>query len=286
MGSWPVHGPGRIHVVGGYRFFQLNESLSIISRSSLGLPPFPDRPNITVFDYFSTSNNFNGGDVGLAGEYRFRSRFWFGGEGRLAMGNMQETLKIDGVTTAAASGFTATLPNGLLAQPTNIGTFTQNHFALIPSVDLKVGYHLTPGFRLTVGYNFTYITRSATTRRTGRYEREHVADRGAAAGWAGASPGAVRSGEPVAARGHGRIRFVVLAEPVSRAWLPRRERIAVDNQWPLSALPPGWSFGPAASPNRTRCDTPSFERGLHAALLARTRGKPGGQKGNSGWHFP
>ena len=121
--------PGRLFLVGGYRYFQLNESLSIISRSSLGLPPFPDRPNITVFDYFSTSNNFNGGEVGLAGEYRFRNRFWFGGEGRLAIGNMQETLKIDGVVTAAASGFTATLPNGLLAQPTNIGTVTQNHFA-------------------------------------------------------------------------------------------------------------------------------------------------------------
>ncbi|HVU89707.1 MAG TPA: BBP7 family outer membrane beta-barrel protein [Pirellulales bacterium] len=151
--------PGRFFIVGGYRFFQLNESLSIISRSSEGPPPFPARPNITVFDYFSTSNNFNGGDIGLAGEYRSPRRFWFGGEGRLAMGNMQETLKIDGVTTAAASGFTATLPNGLLAQPSNIGSFTQNHFALIPSVDLKVGYHLTPGFRLTVGYNFTYITR-------------------------------------------------------------------------------------------------------------------------------
>jgi uncharacterized protein YraI len=151
--------PGRFFLVGGYRFFQLNESLSIISRSSEGLPPFPVQPNITVFDYFSTSNTFNGGDIGLAGEYRSPRRFWFGGEGRLAMGNMQETLKIDGVTTAAAGGFTASLPNGLLAQPSNIGTFTQNHFALIPSVDLKVGYHLTPGFRLTVGYNFTYITR-------------------------------------------------------------------------------------------------------------------------------
>ncbi|HEY4313052.1 MAG TPA: BBP7 family outer membrane beta-barrel protein [Pirellulales bacterium] len=151
--------PGRMFLVGGYRFFQLNESLSIISRSSLGLPPFTAQPNVTVFDYYSTSNNFNGGDVGLAGEYHFRNRFWFGGESRLAMGNMQETLKIDGVVAAAASGFTASLPNGLLAQPTNMGTFVQNHFALIPSVDLKVGYHLTPGFRLTIGYNFTYVTR-------------------------------------------------------------------------------------------------------------------------------
>ena len=170
--------PGRMFVVGGYRFFQLNESLSIISRSSLGLPPFTAQPNVTVFDYYSTSNNFNGGDVGLAGEYHFRNRFWFGGETRLAMGNMQETLKIDGVVAAAASGFTASLPNGLLAQPTNMGTFVQNHFALIPSVDLKVGYHLTPGFRLTIGYNFTYITRviRPAHRSTRRLTRRKLRD--------------------------------------------------------------------------------------------------------------
>ena len=175
--------------MGGYRFFQLNESLSIISRSSEGLPPFPIRPNITVFDYFSTSNNFNGGDVGLAGEYRSPRRFWFGGEGRLAMGNMQETVKIDGVTTASAAGFTATLPNGLLAQPSNIGSFTQNHFALIPSVDLKVGYHLTPGFRLTVGYNFTYITKVLRPGRyAGRHDRQHVASRGPSSWWGRPTP--------------------------------------------------------------------------------------------------
>jgi hypothetical protein len=43
-------------------------------------------------------------------------------------------------------------------QPSNIGTFTQNKFALIPQIDVKVGYQILPALRATVGYNFTYIS--------------------------------------------------------------------------------------------------------------------------------
>jgi len=157
--SWAQYtSPGRMFLVGGYRFFQLSESLSIVSRSSFLTPPFATRPNVTVFDYFGTTNTFNGGDIGLGGEYRFRNRFWFGGETRLAMGNMKQTLNINGVVAAQDAGFVASLPNGLLAQPSNMGSFTNNYFALIPSVDLKLGYQVAPPFRVTIGYNFTYVT--------------------------------------------------------------------------------------------------------------------------------
>ena len=151
--------PGRMFIVGGYRFFQLNESLSIISRSSRrpaavsrsaehhGLRLLLDQQQL------QRRRHRPGGRVSFAATILVRRRRP-AGDGQHAR-DPEDRRRDHG----RGLGFTATLPNGLLAQPTNIGSFTQNHFALIPSVDLKVGYHLTPGFRLTVGYNFTYVTR-------------------------------------------------------------------------------------------------------------------------------
>ena len=49
----------------------------------------------------------------------------------------------------------------MLAQGTNIGTFTSNNFALIPQFDFTLGYDLTCRLRATVGYTFMYWTRVA-----------------------------------------------------------------------------------------------------------------------------
>ena len=75
------------------------------------------------------------------------------------MGNMNEMLNINGQAIAQSGVFSAIAPGGLLAQPTNIGSFSQNRFALIPQVNVKLGYQVLPGLRLTMGYNFTYVTR-------------------------------------------------------------------------------------------------------------------------------
>ena len=48
---------------------------------------------------------------------------------------------------------------GLLALPgANAGSFTQNKFAVLPEVGFNVGYHITPHFRVFVGYNFLYLS--------------------------------------------------------------------------------------------------------------------------------
>lgn len=72
---------------------------------------------------------------------------------------MNEILNINGQAIAQSGAFSAIAPGGLLAQPTNIGSFSQNRFALIPQVNVKLGYQVLPGLRITVGYNFTYVTR-------------------------------------------------------------------------------------------------------------------------------
>jgi hypothetical protein len=151
--------PARLFLVGGYRFFDLNESLTITANTSdrFQFFPFPDDGVIQVYDSFSTRNIFNGGEIGIGGELT-RNRLSLGAETRLAMGNMNQQLTIDGRTSAIYDVYVASYEGGLLAQPSNIGTFTQNKFALIPQIDVKVGYQLLPALRATVGYNFTYIS--------------------------------------------------------------------------------------------------------------------------------
>ena len=153
--------PFRISFSGGYRFFALNETLTILAISTPPPITFPiPIPNgrIEVFDSFSTRNTFNGGEIGIAGELAGRTRWSLSADTRLALGNMHQVLTIDGRTSAISGPFVASYTGGLLAQPTNIGTFTQDRFALIPQVDVKLGFQATPAMRLTVGYNFTYIS--------------------------------------------------------------------------------------------------------------------------------
>jgi hypothetical protein len=152
--------PTRLYFMAAYRYFNLNETLSIVSTSTPGTNPFPfpvPAGRVESFDQFATKNIFNGGEVGLAAEMG-RSRWKLSAETRLAMGDMQQKIMIDGRTSAISGGFAASFPGGLLAQPTNIGSFSRDRFALIPQLDVKLGYQLLPALRLTVGYNFTYVT--------------------------------------------------------------------------------------------------------------------------------
>ncbi|MBI2827521.1 MAG: BBP7 family outer membrane beta-barrel protein [Planctomycetia bacterium] len=153
----PYTRPWRFFALGAYRFFELDETLSILNSSNPGIGPFPPG-NVQSFDNFATTNVFNGGEIGLATEY-WLTRWSLVAETRLAMGNMHETLSIDGRTSAISGGFDASYLGGLLTQPTNIGTYTRDRFVLIPQVDVKLGFQLLPPLRLTVGYNFTYVTR-------------------------------------------------------------------------------------------------------------------------------
>lgn len=156
----PYTSPARFFLLGAYRFFELVETLSIVATSTPGSDPFPfpiPQGRIESVDSFSTTNIFNGGEVGLGAEFGL-TRWTLAAESRLAMGNMHETLAIDGRTSAISGGYIASYPGALLAQPTNIGYYTRDQFTLIPQVDVKLGYQVLPPLRLTVGYNFTYIS--------------------------------------------------------------------------------------------------------------------------------
>ena len=112
----------------------------------------------TVNDQFKTDNQFYGGNVGLAGEVR-RGRWFVGGKASVAIGEVFQSVEINGGQTVVTPTGTSVVPGGLYALPGgNIGRFTQNKFAVLPEAGVQLGYYLTPHWRLAVGYNFLYLS--------------------------------------------------------------------------------------------------------------------------------
>jgi hypothetical protein len=140
--------PGRrIELLGGFRFQQLTDSLDITDTSGPGAPS----QSIQIFDQFRTRNDFYGGELGVASEWR-QCRWSVESSLKVALGSTYSRIDINGSTTTAAGS----LPGGLLALPSNMGVHNSNQFAAIPELALTLGYDLTCHLRAVAGYTFMY----------------------------------------------------------------------------------------------------------------------------------
>jgi len=152
--------------VGG-RYMRLDEDLRVtdqVTTGTLGESFFNGQPQnvgdkVVTADRFQTTNQFYGGQVGFVriddyGPLLIRWR------GSLAAGSTRETLTILGSSTYynSVQNTVTTIPGGFLAQPTNIGTETRNHFAVLPEFGATVGWRLTDALILSLGYNFLYCS--------------------------------------------------------------------------------------------------------------------------------
>jgi hypothetical protein len=148
----------RFDFVFGYRYLRLNDRLTIHEElSSLEDPP--NQGDFDLVDSFASSNTFNGLDLGWMWDVS-RDRWSLELMGRLALGNVSQTVDIHGqtvITNSAAND--GTYEGGLLAQRTNIGSYDRNVFAVAPQLGITLGYQLTPCLRATVGYSFLYLSR-------------------------------------------------------------------------------------------------------------------------------
>ncbi len=145
----------RLDAIGGFRYVNLNESLDI--REDLVTEPNLISPGgpILVHDGFETSNNFYGGQLGLDMGFK-RGRWSLDLLGKVAIGDMNESVRIDGSTAFPGQG--TAVPGGFLALPSNIGTFDRNRLAFVPEGGIKVGFQATQHCRLFVGYTFMYLS--------------------------------------------------------------------------------------------------------------------------------
>ncbi len=144
----PEHFCSRTEAMFGYRNLQLDESVAI-TESLVGINP---TNNFQIRDQFDTRNQFSGVDFGWM--YRRTRGYWtFDALMRLALGNTRQTVTINGNTRIDNA---APLTGGLLAQTSNIGTYKRDEFAVVPEIDLNIGYQLTDQLRLIGGYTFIY----------------------------------------------------------------------------------------------------------------------------------
>ncbi len=151
----PEHYCSRTELLLGYRFLELEETIQVTEDLVSTDTQAPG--TFDILDRFDTRNQFNGFDVGWV--YRRTRGFWTCDMLlRMAIGNTRQTVTINGRTTVndVINPPAQTLPGGLLAQTSNIGTYRRDEFTVVPEFNWNVGYQLTDHFKMTLGYTFIY----------------------------------------------------------------------------------------------------------------------------------
>jgi hypothetical protein len=161
----------RWQLLAGVRYLDLDESLDLFFQRQ-AIPgsgamvffqgtPFADPSAVSATDSFHTQNQFYGAQVGARGEMNF-GRIYFRFSGKLAVGDLHETLSIAGASTLTQSGLpNVTVPGGLFATPSNIGHYTRDEFSVLPEFELTLGCEINNNIRVFVGYNILYLNRVA-----------------------------------------------------------------------------------------------------------------------------
>jgi hypothetical protein len=151
----------RLDALLGYRYLRLADNLGINENLTSTDPTSTTVPlgtRVDVSDEFDTMNNFNGVDLGLAGEWH-HGNWVVEGAMKVALGVTNSEVDVNGSTTIAVPGFAPlTQPGGLLALSSNSGRYSKDRFSVVPEAGIKLGYDVTPHVRVAVGYDFLYWT--------------------------------------------------------------------------------------------------------------------------------
>ncbi|PJD95783.1 MAG: hypothetical protein CK425_07715 [Parachlamydia sp.] len=148
----------KINALAGFRYLNFNERLRLhVNSPAINIP----QEIFLVSDKFHTNNNFYGGQIGLAGEY-FCNRFFINAKGKVALGAMQQEVNIKGeFITNVFNGFGApqTFLGGYFALPSNRGRHRKTCFAVVPEVNVNLGYQIMDCLRIQAGYTFLYANK-------------------------------------------------------------------------------------------------------------------------------
>jgi hypothetical protein len=150
----------RVDWMAGYRFFRLNEDLNIVEQTTAIDPQGQAAVGtaIDILDSFDTRNEFHGGQFGVMLE-RQRQRWGVSVLAKLALGQMQQTLSVNGSTSVTVpGGTTTTAQGGVLALGTNIREETRNDFAVMPELGFNLHCQLSDLWRANFGYTFMYVS--------------------------------------------------------------------------------------------------------------------------------
>ena len=160
----------RLDFIAGYQHTHISDSLSINHNLVSLDPAFLGQIGTTLngIDRFEAENEFHGITLGLKSVSRYpynpivpRSnpyeRWSLTMLGKLSIGNMQQTVNIDGQTVIAIpDGPSEESIGGLLTHQSNIGTFDRDRLTLVPEARIMLNYNINSCVSLGVGYNFIY----------------------------------------------------------------------------------------------------------------------------------
>lgn len=144
----------RVDWIVGYRYMQLQDQLGISESSESFIPGALG--TLQLNDQFTTSNEFNGLQLGVAYQANMR-RIWLESLLRVAVGQNTQTVGISGSTALTEFGTTTNYPGGLLAQRFNSGSYERKQFTMLPEIGATLGVRIFDWMHATVGYTVVYL---------------------------------------------------------------------------------------------------------------------------------
>jgi hypothetical protein len=150
----------RLDVMGGYRYLHFADRLGVtedLTNVNPNNPNFiPLGANVVVADRFNATNDLHAFDLGVAGAWSY-GPLSLGVRGRFAVGYDRQTVDVSGITRVTVPGAPpAVNRGGLLALSSNIGLHSQKDVSVVPQLDFKLAYRITPNLTASIGYTFLY----------------------------------------------------------------------------------------------------------------------------------
>jgi hypothetical protein len=145
-----------LNLLAGYRYLHLDGDVAV-SEDLVSTDPLTAGTEFLISDVFDARNDFHGGELGIVWQYD-RCRWSLEMLAKVALGNNHQVVRINGGTIRTVDGTADPFVGGILAQSTNIGTYKNDDFAVVPEVGITLGYQLTCRTKLTFGYTFLYLS--------------------------------------------------------------------------------------------------------------------------------
>lgn len=140
-------------VTAGFRYMNIDDKVVLID-SIFNTPSLPPGAALNVEDTFNARNHFYGLQLGARTKTNY-CNFVFEGKAQIAFGMNYQRLAIHGQTNV--NNQTVLQPIGLFAEPTNSGTFTHEQFAMLPELQIKLGYNGINYLSPFITWNLLYM---------------------------------------------------------------------------------------------------------------------------------
>jgi hypothetical protein len=145
----------RNEALAGFRYIDLRESIRITNQSV-----FPNGTRLNGLDVFRTSNQFYGGQVGLASRYGGVERgFGLDTITKLALGGIRQRAENFGnFSRVPVAGPQELFAGGLYARGANAGAFERTETAFAFDLTANLTYNFSPRAKVWGGYSILWLS--------------------------------------------------------------------------------------------------------------------------------